>query len=83
MLAGSVEVVSRLVEFELSLTGRGRRSGQQLSDLILAHGFEASGSLERLLKNCWRFAPGDDHAGWQVHGIVQTFDGRGRFAPKE
>ena len=51
MLVGSVEVVSRFVKFELSLTGRGRRSGQQLSDLILARGFEASGSLERLLKN--------------------------------
>lgn len=56
MLVGSVEVVSRLVEFELSLTGGGRRSGQQLSDLILAHGFELTAASSASLRMA-----GDSH----------------------
>lgn len=83
VLVRPVEIVRGFVEFVLPLIRCGRGSAKQLSDVVLAHGLKTTDRIESLLKNWERFAACNHHASRQVHGIVQTLNGRCRLAAKD
>src|SRR5271165_2793604 len=83
ILVRTIEVVAGFVALELSFARGGSGLCQQRCHIVGSHRFKAAGRLQRLLQNLERVATGDDHAGRQVHGVVQTFDRRGRLAVED
>src|SRR2546430_6192266 len=73
ILVGPVEVVARFVPFELAVPRGLRGSCQECISFRGSERFKRSRRVESLLQIIHRFAARDDHAGPQVHGVVEAF----------
>ena len=79
-MGGAVELGGGFVEFEGAVAGDGFGFGEQGGDLLRAERAEGFGGLEGLVEVGHGFTAGDDHAGRQIHRVVQAINGRDGFA---
>src|SRR5207245_6494236 len=76
ILVRPIEMMRRLVELVLSLARRERGPLEQPCHGRVAQLAKAAGGMQRLLEHRQGIAARDHHAGRQVHGIMEAFDGR-------
>src|SRR5437879_10736352 len=80
IMVSSVKVMGGLVLLELAVPCGLGSLGQEACDFIFTHGLEGPHGFESLLENGQRIATGDDHAGGQIHRVMQALERSGSLA---
>src|SRR2546427_1455127 len=83
ILVCPIEMMGRLVQLVLPVARGVRRPAEQRFHGFLAQRAKAACRVQCLLEHGQRVAARDHHAGRQVHGIMEAFDGRHRAAHQD